>query len=501
MKAVKVIKLGNTGLLLLAAAFLLGGCASYNSQTSSLVSAWESGDYVTAAEKARKEAEKRIDNEKDGLVWNLESGAILRGAGEFNLSLDSFIVAEDWVQKAEAGAKTEISNEGVALATNLAQLPYRGYFYDRIMLNTYQAMNYMVLGDMDAARVELNRASERQRDALTENAKRIEKAEEEARKVEEVQLEDGTSYVEKAKEDEAFQENFDSVYKADDGVALYADYVNPFTVFIDGLFFLSNPHSASDLERARKSFERVAQMSQSNQYLKEDLALVNQAAVGKQAHNLTYVIFETGTAPFRKEIRIDIPVFLVSDEVPYVGAAFPRLAYNDDYLSHLDVEVEDSKLKTETICNMDSVVKTEFYNELPIVITKTLVAAGTKALASYAVSEATDNSIWAQVATSVYQLAMNKADLRAWRSLPKEFQYSRFETPEAGLITIRNSISGESLDINLEANNINVVYVRCTGSSAPLSVHQFTMRPRRDVAADLQAETTSPENIDSLAEL
>jgi len=492
LKISQILRYGQlTGIAV--AGFYFAGCTSYNTQTSALVSSWESGRYVAAAEAVEKEAVKHGDSEKDGLVWQLERGAIMRGAGDFDNSLASFVAAEEFVQSAESQANTQVSNEAVALATNLTQLPYKGYFYDRIMLNTYQAMNYMVLGDVDASRVELNRASERQRDALSKNAKRIEKAEAEARKVEEVQLEDGTSYVDKAQEDEKFNTNIDAVYKEDDGVLLYSDYVNPFSVFIDGLFFLSNPSSPSDLERARKSFQRVSQMSGSNQYLKDDLALANAAATGASVNNMTYVLFETGSAPYRKEIRIDIPVFLVSGDVPYVGAAFPRLVYNDDYLSSLEVNTGTSTLQSETICSMDSVVKTEFYNELPIVITKTLVAAGTKALAAYAVSEALDGNLFVQITTSAVQLALNKADLRTWRSLPKEFQYCSFPTPEDGTITVRNSISGESQSISLESNNVNVVYVRATGSAAPMSVHQFTMRPSRANRDTANTEVIFPE--------
>ena len=493
MKMKQVLEYGMLSALAFVAC-ILSGCASYNSQTSALVSDWEAGNYIGAAVKVEVSAAKHVDDEKNGLVWSLERGAIMRGAGKFNQSIDSLLVAEEFVQSAESAAKTQVSDEAIALVTNLSQLPYNGYFYDRIMLNTYQALNYIVVGNLDASRVELNRASQRQRDALGENAKRIEKAEEEAKEVEGVQLEDGSSYNVKAQKDEAFKSNFDAVYAKDDGVALYADYVNPFTVFIDGLFFLSNPYGQSDLERARKSFQRVSQMAGSNQYLDADLDLANRAATGAPVNNLTYVVLETGSAPYRKEIRIDIPVFLVSGDVPYVGAAFPRLVYNENYLSCLEVNVGDSVFQTERICNMDSVVKTEFYNELPIVITKTLVAAGTKALAAYAISEASDGNIFVQIATSAYQLAMNNADLRTWRSLPREFQYCRFSTPENGEITIRNSVSGESQSISLETNNVNVVYVRATGSAAPMSVHQFTMRPSRDVA-----RLTNDESIVSLA--
>jgi len=56
-----------------------------------------------------------------------------------------------------------------------------GYAYDKVMMNAYKALNYIQLGDRDAARVELNRALQRQRDAVADNAKRIEAAQEEAK--------------------------------------------------------------------------------------------------------------------------------------------------------------------------------------------------------------------------------------------------------------------------------------------------------------------------------
>lgn len=468
--------------LIVASAVYFAGCASYNNQTESLINAWEAGNYAVAAQELENQTSKHGGGDKDRLVWNLERGAVMRGAGDFESSLSSFEIAEEMVQSAEEQAKTQVSDEAVALITNLTEIPYKGYFYDRIMLNTYQALNYIVLCDYDAARVELNRASQRQRDALGENAKRIEKAQEEARKAEDVQLEDGASYVDKAREDDGFNANLDAVYKADDGVALYSDYVNPFSVFLDGLYFLYNPSSPSDLERARKSFQRVAQMSSANKFIQDDLKMANAAADGVKVNDTTYVIFETGSSPFRKEIRIDIPIFLVSGDVPYAGAAFPRLVYNDNYLDRLDVDLGSSTIQPQLLCSMDSVVKTEFYNELPIVITKTLIAAGTKALAAYAISEATDGNLFVQIATSAYQLATNKADLRTWRSLPKEFHYCSFPTPEDGLITVRNPVSGESQSLQLESNNINVVYVRATGPTAPMSVHQFTMRASRNAA-------------------
>jgi hypothetical protein len=68
-----------------------------------------------------------------------------------------------------------------------------------------------------------------------------------------------------------------------DNLKAYADYVNPFTVYLDGLYFMADAADASDLERARKSFERVVGFDPDNNYVKQDLAMVDDLINGKAA--------------------------------------------------------------------------------------------------------------------------------------------------------------------------------------------------------------------------
>ncbi len=59
---------------------------------------------------------------------------------------------------------------------------------------------------------------------------------------------------------------------------------------------------------------------------------------GQPVTPTTYVIFETGVAPVREQIRIDIPLFIAgSRDVPYLGAAFPVLRLEGGQLPSLVV--------------------------------------------------------------------------------------------------------------------------------------------------------------------
>ena len=74
-----------------------------------------------------------------------------------------------------------------------------------------------------------------------------------------------------------------------------------------GCSFFQIHTGQSDLERARKSFQRVSQMAGSNQYLDADLDLANRAATGAPVNNLTYVVLETGSAPLSKRNKDRYP--------------------------------------------------------------------------------------------------------------------------------------------------------------------------------------------------
>ena len=136
---------------------------------------------------------------------------------------------------------------------------------------------------------------------------------------------------------------------------------------------MANAADGSDLERARKSFERVSAFLGDNDYIKQDLAAAEDAVNGKPLVPTTYIIFETGSAPVRDQIRIDIPTFW--PQLPYLGAAFPRLEFQNNYIPSLTVTADGTNtMSTALLASMDSVIGLDFKNELPTIITKTLIS-------------------------------------------------------------------------------------------------------------------------------
>lgn len=459
-------------LLLAAATVLLAtGCKTYQDQNQ-IIKYWRQGNVPGAVAAAGKIADKNSNN-KDTVIWRLEQGAALRANGQYEASNRAFDAAQAKMDEYDQMARIRLGQETGALLSNQAELAYAGRAYDGIMLNTYEALNYLALGEPDKARPELIRAYQRQQEAVQDNAKRIEKVQEEARKNK------NSAAIQKARNDANLQAQIQNASSNLNNLKPYAAYVNPFTVYLDGLFFMTDAADNSDLERAHKSFERAAEMAPNNRYLRGDLAMVSGLINGQPLRPTTFVIFETGCAPVRDQVRISIPIIVA--KVSYIGAAFPTLKPQGDYISSLTVTADGRSMSTSLVSDMDSVIGIDFKNELPIIITKTIASAVVKGVAAYAANQAVGQQndiagLFMQLGTALYQAAVNIADERTWTTLPKQFQTCNFPTPPDRKIELETPGGRQRIPVTIDDGTINLIYVKSITASSPLLVTQMKLQ-------------------------
>jgi len=425
---------------------------------------------------------KSRTNHINSLIAQLELGSMERATGDIQASRQAFERAHIQAIYYDNLADVSLSGEALAAVTNLNRLPYRGTAYDRIMINVYSAANEMILGNLTRARVLLRRAYQRQQEAVDRYAKQIAQAE---KNLQSQDSQTSNYNLAATRQHPGLNESIDRNYSHLAKYNAYADYVNPFAEFLQGIFHLYANADASDINWSQTALRRAAAMSPGNTYLISDMELANAVAAGRPLEPMTYVIFETGTAPYRDEIRIDLPLVLVTREIDYVGASFPRLVMNHQYLSNLAVEVNGQWHRTQLVADMDQIVAQEFQNELPTIITKTIIASATKAAIAHAIRRATRDddkrhgddwvNILARVAVAAYQVSMNEADLRTWASLPKQFQYARFPTPTS--MTLQVSAVGKSPQtVQLQNAKANVIWVKSISPHMPLQIWQFTLQ-------------------------
>lgn len=476
------IKTGKQLILVAGVTVLATGCQTYKAPMTS----WRQGDMTNAVAQFNAKAESNKTN-KNTIIWRLEQGAALRAAGQYRASIAAFDAAEERVNAYDEQAKISVSSETVGLLSNQANLPYRGRDYDKVMLNTYKALDYLQLGEPDKARVEFLRAAQRQQDAEENNKKRIEKSEKAIEKLKDSKEKGaakGEEMADKANADPGFKQKIATSYGYLDEFPAKANYVNPFVYYISGLYFLTATNGdKSDLSRARDAFRFTLGSIGENKFIKQDLEMVDLALSGTPIPPTTYVIFETGCAPERDQIRIPIPLFLAGvQNVPYVGATFPTLKKQGGQLPSLNVAASGANETTMLLASMDKAVGQDFKNELPTIITKTLISATIKAAASYGINKSMEKQnaiakLIVKIALIAAQMAVDIADTRTWNTLPKEFQFCRIPTPADRKLELSGPNGELKTAVTIEDGMVNLIYVKSiTATNNVLSVTQLKLR-------------------------
>jgi hypothetical protein len=464
---------------------LAQGCSSYEKDVGGIIAGLRGGDVDSALRKARGQA--RDAGETDRLLWQLEWGATARAGNSNDESIRAFDGALETLAGLDQKAGISVSDETLATLDNLSSLPYLGTHYDRIMLSTYQALNHLRAGEYDKARVDLNLAQQRQLDAVDANAAKIEKSREKAAAKSGKQSFD----ISRTLDSPQFKDGMKRNHAESDALSGYADYVNPFSTWLHGIFFLTNATGGSDVERAHKSLQRAAGMAPDNNAARADLELARRLREGAPLDipPTTYVIFETGLAPVRREFRVDVPLFIATSKVPYVGVAFPRIEYVKDFAPALTVETGDGKsVTTQTIASMDRIVTADFNEARAEIVTRSLVSTLTKAAISYGINTAGDAAmrndtsgygtlVWfgTRIASILYSHATTKADLRTWHTLPKEFQIARFPTPPTRRVKLTGP--GGRHETDIAPGRVNVIHVRSFSRNSRPVISQFVLRP------------------------
>ena len=477
-------------LLAVCVAGLTTGCRTYE-EKNRVIGYWRAGDVNRAAKEATARATASAGG-RNAIIWQLEQGATLRATGEYAASNQAFEQAAAGMDDFAQRARVRVGQEALALLSNPANLAYEGRAYDGIMLNTYRALNFLALGKIDRARPELIRAGQRQQAAVEDNARRIARIQSEAAQSQ------NRALIDRAAADPAFQANVRNSLSSVNDVKAYADYVNPFTVYLDGIYFMANSTGPSDLERARFSLQRAAGFVPDNDYVRQDLAALNGRLNRTAAPApVTYVIFETGRAPLRNQVRIDIPIFF--SRVSFIGAAFPVLQPQGDFLNRLSATADGQRYDTQFLASMDGMIALDFRNEMPVIITRTIATAVARAVGAYVINDQARRQgnvagFFVQLATAAYQMSVNIADTRTWTTLPKEFQICRFPTPADGRVVLaaplggrvtvtldrpKNDLTPSGSQANLNRGSaapVNVIYVRSIATGASLLVSQFRLK-------------------------
>lgn len=446
------------GMAIGALGIVLSGCAgvfsTYPEQANRWMMDFQNGqpDLVVSA------LTPKLDN-KDGLLYGLELGRISQLAGQSDTSKGAFETAIARFEQIDAESRLDASDQlagAASLLTNDNARPYKGKDYERIFAHTFQALNYLNLRNAEGAAVELRRAALEQRIAAERREKAIAMAEEEAEK-ESIEL-------------NQFEDQFSGLNTAAGRVK--SSFQNAFTFYLSAVYW----EAAGDYNAALVDLKKAYEINPGAEFIKEDIQRVSRrlgsrvkARVPGRNEGSIVVLFEQSRVPARRELSIPIPTIHGAFAV-----AFPTYDPND-FPNAVPLSLTDGEgkglVQTQVIADVGAMAARSLKEDMPGM----LVRQSLRAAAKYALQkEANDQNPWAGLATNIYNLVSERADLRSWMTLPAYVQAGRAIVP-AG--TNRFTLSGagvsQEVEVDVSAGGTTIVRVITSGGSPVVETYKI----------------------------
>ena len=443
-------KYSGTVFFFLCLLFLSGCGQQYRNQLAEFNTLYASEQYAQAAQSQVREAQPNARSDK--LLEFLQAGSAWRADGQYEKSSSLFDLCEDIIKihDQETLAGSMVSTTGAVLLNDTVR-DYRSSQYDSIMVNTYKALNFWQEGKKELARVEFNRALDRQRRAKELFAVEIANVKGE---IQQAQAREPRFDLQKSMENQEVDRIIRSRYSNLYEFKAYPDFINPFTTYVAGLFFMADGDRSKGISLLKEAYGMVDQ----NPTVRSDFIAAEQYVDGiRSGKNYVRVIFENGLGPEKEEIRIDLPLFLVSNKVRYTGIALPRLRMRNRACAYLKVDNGMRTVQTSVLASMDRVIQTEFRKKYKSIVNRAVASAVLKTAAQYSAQK--EMGDLGGIVFAIVQAATTAADIRIWTALPKEFQLTKIETPASGTVVLQTP-SGLRASVSVPVGRNSLIYVK-----------------------------------------
>ncbi|MBR2864950.1 MAG: hypothetical protein IKC13_01595 [Elusimicrobiaceae bacterium] len=449
----------------LSVLLLTSACGSLDRQKATDFRAvYEKGEYCQASavslgtsEYCQKDSQVTPDDME--LLDTLNGGSALFAAKAFANSDRLFAYSAKNIDEYEKASMLEDGGRAaVDILANASLHGYSPYIMDGIYTGAYLILGNLALGDKAGARIEVNRAYQKQKEASEVFRSEIKEQSEAAAK--ETQKLDKDNRKKAAKnEEEIIAKHYQDLKKW----RAYKDFMNPYVTYLSGLYLLNNSSGAGDYENASMYMKRTAGMVPKNRTVLEDLQLAesyagNKAGDAKNRRHV-WVVFENGMVATLEALSLNIPVFLVSNELSMIAFSVPKPKEGKIAYPSLGVSLGGQKqVKTELLADVDAMFISEFNKRFPVILSKAIAATTFKAIMQYQIQKNDTNGVGSLI-MAIYTIMTNQADLRSWQSLPKNVQVARLEVKDSGKLKLFAK-GKEIAKINIPKDKNSLVYVR-----------------------------------------
>jgi hypothetical protein len=428
------------GIVIAIVAGLVAGCATvrtYDGELGATLNQAATGNLDAAV--SRLEANNKTGKD---LLYYFELGMLERMRARYDESQKAWTVAQ---QRIESGAQSpaDLLRSASSYVVSDKLRTYEAHDYEKVMLTTYMALNYLAMGRFDDARVAIKQTHELEAQIAVAREKELAEVEAEAKK-----RGARTSFKEL---------NGYPVQSIDNPEvnALKNGYQSALSHYLAGFVY----EALNEGSLAAPGYRLANELQPGKPALEEALRGLD-ARLGGSNDGMTEVLFivSAGTAPVLRAQQFRLPV-PVSNKLIIIPFSFPLLVpgpFNDDALA-LTVGATaggGQRLPLTRITSIDLMARRSLKDDMPGIMLRATARATSAALLQYQAQQHSDRQAGAAAALGAFALAsfLQTADDRTWRTLPGEVSIARVRLPPgvhevslqtyAGEQTARIEVSG-----------------------------------------------------------
>jgi hypothetical protein len=386
---------------------------------------------------------KRDDS--DRIVYLMERGHMAQWCGDVDASIKDYSdLLSEFYQEEENKASVTLSEAGAQVSSALLNdnaIPYTGYGYERVFVNYYQARNYLLKNNLEGAGVEARKATERQDIERKRHEEEIKRAKQKEAK----EKADG--------EKKALIEKYSGSLVGAIGQApelqgvdevagkVSSSFQNALALYLSGVI----AEIQGDNNEAYRQFSAALSMFPKNKYLKRDLTRIvikqgdrNELASLVKSYGNAFVagvkkdlkkygkegevivFYEDGLVPQRQEAKLSVPT-----ENGILSMAFPYYRKEKWTSSKpLSVSMGDKVVgTTEPVVYVRSLAAKALKEGEGARTFRAILRLIAKAVAQKVAKDKMGTI--GVIASSVFNVASESADVRTWLTLPSDVHILR----------------------------------------------------------------------------
>jgi hypothetical protein len=402
--------------LLLSISLFMSGCATYGQKAGSMRDSLLAGQVGVAL--AAAEAE---DKDEEDVLACLNKGVLRRMVSDYQGSNQVLEVAKQHIDDLYG---ISVSEQMGAVAVNDTLRSYAGDRYEQVLLHAYMAMNYIQMGDLDAARVEILQADVKMQE-----------------------------WGEQPEEDPFVRYFSGMIYEAlgetDQAVVAYRQAGEIYKSTMDKQSLGMPQVLKADLLRSLASeglWDEYKNLKKSY-----GMTTFKPTKLGNGFGELI-VILNNGLAPVRSSNRI--VTASGGDVVDTVSIAVPTYLNGPRPLYQARLVANGKTVSMETVENIDALARNALDEEMPAITARAIARAIIKHTTQ---KEAEDRGgALAGFLMTVTNIATEQGDTRSWTTLPQEIQLARLVLPKGTQNVQIEMLNGAGIPVDTISKVVNI---------------------------------------------